>query len=264
VVHPRSEMGQQVAGLAAELGYDSDLATNGRRAFELAVGSPDYEYILIHSAIERPPADELLAQLRRDRRTALLPVGLIAPWDDLERVARFAETAVRTEAFLQPQNLSEMKLFSGRVLARAGRALVSTEERRRQAIAALDWMIALGEGPSRVFDLEKQESSVLQVLYVGALSTRAATVLGQLGTARAQRSLLELANLPTQPLKTRQAAVAAFGHGVGSHGVMLTREEILQLYDMYNANAGRDADTHAVLGSILDVIEHKDESAGEE
>ena len=89
VVHPRSEMGQQIAGLAAELGYESDLATNGRRAFELAVGSPDYEFILLHSAIERPPVDELLAQLRRDRRTALLPVGLIAPWDDLERVARF-------------------------------------------------------------------------------------------------------------------------------------------------------------------------------
>jgi hypothetical protein len=46
--------------------------------------------------------------------------------------------------------------------------------------------------------------------------------------------------------------------------MMLTREEILQLYNIYNANAGRDADTHAVLGSILDVIEHKDESAGEE
>ena len=40
--------------------------------------------------------------------------------------------------------------------------------------------------------------------------------------------------------------------------MMLTREEILRQYDMYNANAGRDADTHAVLGSILDVIEHQD------
>ncbi len=264
VVHPRSEMGQQVAGLAAQLGYESDLATNGRRAFKLAVSSPDYEYVLIHSAVERPGVDELLAQLRRDRRTALLPVGLIAPWDDLERVTRFAKTAVRTEAFLQPQNLPEMKLFSGRVLARAGRSLVSTEERRRQAIAALDWMIALGEGPGRVFDLQKQESAVLQVLYVGELSTRAAKVLGQLGTARGQRSLSELANLPTQPLATRQAAVAAFAHSVALHGIMLTREEILRLYDMYNANAGRDADTGTVLGSLLDVIEHKNDSADEE
>ena len=263
VVHPRTEQGQQIAGLAAELGYESDLATNGRRAFELAVRSPDYDYVLIHSAIERPPADELLAQLRRDRRTALLPVGLIAPWDDFERVKRFAEASVRAEAFLQPQNLPEMKLFSGQVLARAGRAQLSTDERRRQAIAALDWMIALGETPSRAFDLQKQEPAVVRLLYVPELSTRAATVLGQLGTARGQRSLLELATLATQPLKTRQGAVAAFVHSMELHGIPLTRDEIVGLYDMYNANAGRDEETHTVLGSLLDAIEHKDFSAGE-
>ncbi len=52
----------------------------------MAVKSPDYEFILIHSAIDKPAADELLAQLRRDRRTSLLPVGFIAPLEDLPRV----------------------------------------------------------------------------------------------------------------------------------------------------------------------------------
>ncbi len=115
VVHPLSEEAQRMAGLAASLGYESDIATNGRRGFELAVASPDYEFVLIHSALERTRADELLAQLRRDRRTALLPVGLVAPLDDLERVKRYAEVTPRTEAFLQPQNEPEMTLFSGLV-----------------------------------------------------------------------------------------------------------------------------------------------------
>ncbi len=264
IAHPRSEEAQKLAGLAAQLGYEADIATNGRRAFELAVNSPDYEFAFIHSAIERPPADELLAQLRRDRRSALLPVGFIAPLDDLERVQRFAELASRADAFLQPQNEPEMKLFSQRVLARAGRAHVSPVERRAQAIAALDGLIALSQGPQRVFDVRRQEPALAPLLYVPELSTRVAVVLGQLGTAKGQRSLLELADLSTQPLPTRQAAVTAFAHSVRQHGILLTREELLQQYDLYNANAGRDADTNTVLSAILDTIEQRGRPTADE
>ncbi len=264
VVHPRSEEAQKLAGLAAGLGYDADIATNGRKAFELATSSPDYEFALIHSALDRPRVDELVAQLRRDRRTALLPVGLIAPLDDLDRVERFALGASRAEAFLQPQNDAEMKLFSDRVLARAGRMRVSADERKAQAIAALDWLAAMSGQTARVFDVRRQEASVLQVLYMPDLTARAATVLGRLGTAKGQRSLLELADLASQPLAARQAAVAAFAQSVRNHGILLTRQEILEQYALYNANAGRDADTSAVLGAILDAIEDKGDSVGSE
>ncbi len=90
IAHPLSSEGGKLAGLAAAMGYDADVATTGRQAYELAVASPDYEVILIHSAINRPAVDELLAQLRRDTRTAKLPVGLIAPLNDMERIQRFA------------------------------------------------------------------------------------------------------------------------------------------------------------------------------
>jgi HEAT repeat protein len=262
VVHPRSEDAQKVAGLAAGLGYDADIATNGRRAFELATSTSDLEFIFIHSAIDRPSVDELVAQLRRDRRTALLPIGLIAPLDDLDRVRQFARSSSRTEAFLQPQNAAQMQLFTARVLARAGQDRISAEERKRQAIAALDWLAALGETPS-VFDLKRQEPSVVQVLYVPELSARAATVLGQLASVNGQRSLLELADLETQSLVARQAAAAAFARSVRKYGIMLTRAEILEQYGLYNGNAGRNADTSAVLGAILDAIEQKDDSPRE-
>ena len=260
VAHPKSREAQQMAGLAAELGYDSDIATNGKRAFQLAVASPDYEYILIHSAIDHSPADVLLAQLRRDRRTALLPVGLIAPLDDMDRVKRFAERSARAEAFLQPQNEPEMRLFTEQVLARAGRAHVTRDERKAQAIAALDWLVALSERPQRVFDLRRQESALEQALYKPELSARAATALGQLGTVKSQKTLLELADSGLQPLAARQAAVAAFASSVRKHGLLLTRDEIMRQYDVYNANAGRDADTHTVLSAILDAFERANHS----
>lgn len=258
VVHPRSEEAQKVAGLATTLGYDADIATNGRRAFELATSNSDYEFIFIHSAIQRPAVDELLAQLRRDRRTALLPIGLIAPLDDLDRVQQFARSSTRTEAFLQPQDAAQMQLFTERVMARAGVDRVSADERKRQAIAALDWLAALGEMPN-VFDVKRQESSVVQVLYVPDLSARAATVLGELATVNGQRSLLELADLEAQPLSARAAAAAAFARSVRKYGIMLERAEILEQYALYNANSARNADTHAVLGAILDAIEQKDD-----
>ncbi len=223
----------------------------------MAIASPDYEFVLVHSALERPAADELLAQLRRDRRTALLPVGLMAPLDDLERVQRFARSASRAEAFLQPQNEAEMRLFAGQVLARASRSHVTHEERRAQATTALDWLVALSAQPQRLFDLRRQEPALLEALYVPELTPRAAVVLGRLGSIRAQRSLLDLAAQATQPRAVRQSAAEAFALSLRRHGLLLTRDIILQQYDLYNANAGRDPDTHAVLGTILDAIEHK-------
>jgi CheY-like chemotaxis protein len=264
VVHPRSDEGQKIAGLAAELGFDADLATNGRQAFELATRSPDYELIFIHSAIERPRVDELVAQLRRDRRTALLPIGLIAPLDDLDRLERFARSVPRAQAFLQPRKPEEMKIFTDEVLARGGRYRLSAAERKAQATAALDWLSALGEQSQSVFDIRRQEPAVVQVLYVPDLSARAATVLGQLGTATSQRSLLELADQTTQPLDARQAAAAAFRRSVGKYGILLTHGEVLEQYSLYNANEGRDANTNSVLGSILDTIENKGDSASNE
>jgi CheY-like chemotaxis protein len=261
VAHPNSAEAQQMAGLAAELGYESDIATNGRQAFDLATKSADHEFALIHSAIDRPAVDELLAQLRRDRRTRLLPVGVVAPLFDVERVKRFADNSSRAVSFLQPQNIDEMKLFSGAVLARTGRWRVTPAERQTQAIAALDWLAAISRRPQRVFDISRLEPTVTRALFARDLAPRAIEVLGHLGTASGQRNLLEVANVPTHPLATRKAAVAALFTSIHEHGIMLTGDEIMQQYDLYNDNAGRDVDTHAIASAILDALEQKNPAA---
>ncbi|HEY2892698.1 MAG TPA: HEAT repeat domain-containing protein, partial [Pirellulales bacterium] len=101
VVHPLSEDAQSIGGLASQLGYMPDIATSGRRAFELATTSSDYEFILIHSAIKRPNADELVAQFRRESRTRALPIGIIAPLEDWERVETYALNLPRVIPMLQ-------------------------------------------------------------------------------------------------------------------------------------------------------------------
>jgi hypothetical protein len=94
------------------------------------------------------------------------------------------------------------------------------------------------------------------------LTDHASAVLAELGTATAQRSLLELADNGTQPPEARMAAAGAFARNMGQFGLRLTRDEIMQQYDLYNSNAGRNAETHAVLTAVLDAIERKNVAVG--
>ncbi|MGD9720867.1 MAG: HEAT repeat domain-containing protein [Pirellulales bacterium] len=262
VAHPNSAAAQTIAGLAAALGYETDIATNPRQAFELAVRSPDFDFVLAHSALNDPGLDFLVAQLRRDPRTARLPIGMLAPPDDLERVTLFAEQTPLAEAFLQPPNEAEMRVRANQLLARGGRWHVPANERQEQAVAALDWLAALAASPQRVFDIYREEPAVTSALYVPELTTHASAVLGDIGTASAQRSLIKLADLGTQPLDAREAAAAALARNIGQFGLRLTGDEVMQQYDLYNSNAGRNGDTHTVLTAVLDAIEQKPTPAG--
>ncbi|MEX2112079.1 MAG: hypothetical protein WD845_02785, partial [Pirellulales bacterium] len=255
VAHPNSAQAQTMAGLATTLGYETDIATNGRDAFELAVRSPDYDFALIHAAIERPAIDHLVAQFRRDPRTARLPIGLIALPDDLERLERFAQRTPEAMAFMQPQDEAQMKVRASQLLDQAGRWHLSAAERKAQAESALDWLAVEAARPELVYDVYRQEPAVASALYIPELSARASAVLASLGTATSQRSLLELADLAAQPLALREAAATALARSIGQFGLRLSRDEILQQYELYNSNAGRNGDTHTVLSAVLDAIE---------
>lgn len=261
VVHPLSVDAQSIGGLAAQLGYMPDIATTGRQAFELATTSSDYEFILIHSAIKRPNADELVAQFRRESRTRALPIGIIAPVEDWQRVESYAMNVPRVFPMLQPTRPEEMKLLVDQMLAMAGRRHVSAAERKVHAAAAIEWLAELTARPQHVFDIRQYESTLLDVLFVPELSEGATVVFSNLGTPASQRRLLELADLTSQPAPARQAAAAAFARSVRRYGVLLTKPEILEQYAIYNSNAGRDPETNAVLTTVLDAIERKPDSA---
>jgi hypothetical protein len=98
---------------------------------------------------------------------------------------------------------------------------------------------------------------VIRALAVPGLTPKAARVLGLLGTARSQTALVDFASHFGRPIEDRQAAAAALAEAVKRRGPMLTRQQIRQQYDRYNASETQDAQTQAVLGSILDIIESR-------
>ncbi len=257
IAHPRVEKSQSLVGMLNQIGYDADPARSGRETFLLAAKNPDYELVLISDGIGFPDANETVQMLRQDPRTSQLVVGLMAREHNLKRAKQTAEVDPLLESFPRPHNVEMMAYQIARLLGLAGRKLVTFDERLDQASAALDHLIHLAEHRDEYsfYDLYRQQDAVESALFTPELSTKAAIVLGSLGSLRAQRSLVTLASQHARPLAERQAAAKGFEVAVNHHGLLLTRDEILRQYERYNQSETLDTGTQQVLGSILNTIE---------
>jgi hypothetical protein len=281
VGHPRGEDAQSLAGFMMGLGREGQAAYVGRALMDVAVVNPDVEFLLISDAIDLPPVLELVQWLRRDYRTAQLPVGVMARGELLERT-RFAladdeytlvfprlhivnvpaappaqqdDGAAPVVQERSPLEVAAMQV--ARLDAIAGRNLVSRDERIAQARLALAALATLARTPSNFarHELLRQEPALIRALSNASLTAAAGEVLALFGTPTAQTALVDFASQFARPLAERQAAAAAFAAAVKSRGLLLTKAQITAQYARYNASETLDAETQSVLGSILDAIE---------
>ncbi len=236
VGHPRSTRGQEIAGLLASQGYRADVATNSRQFLELASRCPDYELALVDVSLGSPPVDDLIGRLRRDPRTADLPIGLMVGEELKAAVQRLAATMPAVVAIARVGDDYSTQFEIARVLASVGRDHVGFETRQAQAGNSLVWLAKLAEHRTTVFNVERTSPSIERALYVPAWTAAAATVLADLPSENAQRSLLALASDNVLPAETRRIGAVAFGRNVRRYGVHLTAAEIQKQYDRYNAS----------------------------
>ena len=267
VAYPRPEHAQTLAGLLTQIGYEPETVTTGKDAVRRAVAGPDFQFVLVSDAIDYPRVNEVVQQLRRDPRTAGLPVGVLSREGNLDRAKMRADLDPLTLAFPRPHDAKSVAQDAVRLTALAARHAVSPAERRRQAATALEWLAQLAEDPAAYgfYDVRRQQTAAETALFDRALSASAARVLGAVGSPEAQTALVDFASLPTTPLAARQAAVKAFGAAVERRRLLLTTDQILRQFDRYRLSADQDEQTRAVLAGILDVIESKtDQSAPQE
>ncbi len=257
VAHPRTDYGQFVVGLLSELGFEADTAQNGKQTIKLAHASPDYQFLLLSDAMDRPAISELLQQLRRDPRTRNLPIGVMTRQESARRIEHLVQDDPLSIAFPRLHSTKALQIQARRLLEMTGRRRLSNDERMEHAEFALQEIGRLASEPETYafYDLIRHEPSIRGALANGFLTDAAAHALGLLATPDAQRTLLEVANQMARPLLDRQAASKAFETSVQRRGLLLTRGEILAQYDRYNESANADVDTQEVLGSILDAIE---------
>jgi DNA-binding response OmpR family regulator len=254
---PSLEESRRIGGYLARLGYESDVAATGREVLRLALESPDYEMILLDPAIDHPTVDFLVQHLRRDGRSAGLPIGVLARDQHIDRAQRAVADDPLAEAFPRPQDEEMVRWQVARLLDRAGWQRAPAVERQRQAALALDWLARLGTDPEqrRFYDLARVEAAVLKALRAPALSAKATAVLAMLGTPGSQRALADAASLPAAPIEVRRAAVSALLQSTQRYGILLTTGQIRQQYDRYNQSATQDTATQQVLGQVLDLLE---------
>ena len=259
VAYPRIDEGQSYVGMLSELGMSADVATSGREAFLMLVRQPDYEFAIISEFMERPRTGELIQSLRQETRTSSLPIAVLVRPDQLEQVRGLYETDALIEAFARPYKTDGLDYVVQRLQERSRRRLVGRDERVRQAGTSLEWMGKLSETDHLYgfYELRAQEKQVETALTTPELSVRAAKVLGNFGSPRAQQALVDYASQNVNKINVRQAAADAFNAAVNKRGLLLLRTTLSQQYDRYNQSAALDPETQQLLGSILDTIETK-------
>ena len=255
VADPRSERAHALAALLDQCGFLTSVATTGREAFQEAASSTEVELVLIVMTVEHPDAEELLRQLRRDPRTARLPVGLIADPDGMFRAEGVALADRLSTAFVRPRDQKTMQERVTTLARLEGVNHVPHAERSEQAARALKVIAALLDRPQKVFDLQGVDAAVEPALYVPELAPLAAQVLARSRTQLAQKALVDLASAATQPIATRQAAAAAFAESVKRHGIQLSSVEIQQQARLYDQGAALDQPTQDVLWSLLETMQ---------
>jgi CheY-like chemotaxis protein len=282
VVDARPEYAQTIVGFLADLGYVGETATSSREAFRMATTGPDYELVLISDALDLPPT-EMVQLLRRDRRTALLPIGVFMGADRIEElpqrlhdtsyldpVGKIRSQSVDSVAVLlardprtlvvpRPVTSESTSFITNQVRKRGGRDLSSREERIQRGVAALAALETLAANDSTLnrYGVLRGEPALIAALSNPALTPAAAQVLGILGTPKAQTALVDTASQLGRAIADRQAASTGFQAAVKKRGILLTKAQIIAQYDRYNASETLDPDTQAVLGSVLDVLESR-------
>lgn len=247
--------GQTVAGLLMQRGYDVELVSDARSLLRTAAASPDFELALVDLELPSWPLDQVLQQIRRNGRSAALPLGIVPPPGGERDAEDLARGDARSVVVIRPTDVPSLDLALGRVLTAGGGEITAPEERRAQALLALQWLGELAAEEDGFHDLSRAEPAVLGALQNPDLSLAAAGVLVRSGTPAAQRALLDLASTNALPLQVREKAAEAFRDSVAARGTLLTTVEIERQYDRYNASENLDADTQRVLGFVLDVVE---------
>lgn len=257
IADPNVGRARDVAGLFTSTnGARGEVASNSRDAVRIVAGDPDVEAVVMYRPMMLAELGQLLAQYRADYRTARLPAFIYCEPEDLQRTRTLISNDPLAYAIYQPRSLDMLRLQSGPdVTYAATKAVVPVNERVAQAQAAIKAIGGLLATNNKVFNLRPFEAALTKAAWSPATSGAAIAALAQFGSPVAQRTLTDLASAGAWPADVRKSAAQAFNDNVGRFGTLLTTAEIAQRYDRYNASATADAETQAILGSLLDTIE---------
>ena len=247
---------QEWSGFLRGLGYDAISTATGSETIRQAVQSTRLQFLILDSDISRPALREVIYQLRSNLSTAHTPIAIFSSLENLAEAKELAETHEHLFAVPRPHRHEVMNDLVERLQQELSEETLR-EERIAQAIQALNWLGELLDTGHPYDELLRGSEKVGQTLFVEELTKPSLRVLAVLGTSTSQHHLVDLASSGVASIETREAAVAAFATSVQRFGKLLSNDQLQRQYDRYNASESADAETQAVLGRVLDVLESR-------
>ncbi len=248
---------QRMAGILAELKLEPVVTPGGREFFKEAYASPDVEAIFISKPLALPAMMESVQILRKDRRTADLPIGIIAPIGEVVHYQLRTKDDPLTVVMIRPNDVEGFVFQLKQLYLSQGRLLVPADEREADAEFAIAEMSRMLDADEEYdfYNFLKVEEIAIRRLVDQNVTADIANLLGKLGTPDAQLALIDYASDPFNPINLRQACADALKAAIQRRGILLTKDQIVAQYDRYNASEELDPETQAVLSKILDILE---------
>jgi hypothetical protein len=237
-----ADRGNQVARIIRTFGYDTEVRTTGRTMLQRLAEASDIDLIWIEEAIADPPLPYLLAQLRADINSGLLPIIVTAPTDprgnipaDLQpRLERLV--APYRNTWVMPSTLDAVLLrhaVDDRIVEASGSPMTAKEHTSNAALA-MAWLkrLAVGEVPG--YDVRTAADAILKALHTEGLALAAIEAAGKLPGRKAQH---ELANVVLRELnpEIRTAAAVELAHHIQQHDSALVPQEEQGIRELYAA-----------------------------
>ncbi|MDO4585565.1 MAG: hypothetical protein Q4D62_15890 [Planctomycetia bacterium] len=257
-------------------GYAFDMATSAKEMFERATSSSDYVLVAIDMDILNQVPDLILQPFSQSAKLADLPIVLLAWSEDYQEAEKLAETTPRCVWFPYPTMDSDLELLLTQTQRIFTSTVISPQQREAETRKCLAWALEIAHShqggwvEKRSFAAEKtEESGVPQTLYdISDLSQplipmlmkttfakEAADALAWLGTPTVQSALVSVALAGKDTPEISQKCVAALEQNILRFGVLLTTQQIADLYEQYNTTRKSDKVMLKIRGAILDALE---------
>ncbi len=258
VAHPNQGQGQTTVALIAAQDYQGRAFTRGRELIRNAQANPNVELILISSMVTRPNAAETMQLLRQDPRTSRLPIGIFAAADQLKFAESIAREDERTIALPRLHSVAGAAIHLRR-LDEIRPDVTPQASRIIQAMAALRMLDKLTADREQYsfYEVFQVEEALISAVQRETLTAQAAHILGLLGTARTQQTLLRMTLDQALPEESREAALGALVAAVKLRGLQLTNAQIReQQAALSNAPVSNDL-SKRMADAVLNLFQGK-------
>ena len=178
--------------------------------------------------------------------------------DMMTKAQRAAYGSKMAHAFPRPYDEASAQFVIENLLHESGVEHVPPQIRLAEAKQSIQWVTELYQKlyqKSKLYHFENIEQIAWDTLWLPELTDVTLPLVELIPTANAQRMLTHIVSTADFPINTRQSALKAFENNAGTNGILIRGQQILDLYDMYNASGTEAVASQQARSDLLDVVE---------